>query len=266
MPAMESPEVPTPEAQPSRVPTSGAGTSGPRPRSFADEGLEEILRRSQSRGLPQQRREARSLSAVVNQAHQTLDEVAEAFWREWELLGEERTRLSDWQRGLEALTKVKKSEVAKAQATLELERESYRRDLKRVFDRELEASQREKRLAAREEQVAKWIAEEEARLETERGRLEDRRVQLDDKESRQSATERRLQEAEKTLQERETRAKTLESELSRLRETLETRERWVKGKETELAEQAEELKADRLLADQQMQEVSQQAAEALQEE
>ena len=97
---------------------------------------------------------------MLRQAHRSLDDVAEAFQREWTLLEAERERLSDWQGRLESATQAQASRIALDRAALDQDRECYRKDLKKVFDRELAVSTREKSVEKREARNA----EEEVRL------------------------------------------------------------------------------------------------------
>ena len=84
----------------------------------------------------------------------------EAFQWEWMLLEAERERLSDWQRYLESRTQTEASRHAHDRAMLDQDRESYKKDLKKVFDREVAVNAREKSAAWREQR----IEEEEVRL------------------------------------------------------------------------------------------------------
>ena len=77
-----------------------------------------------------------------------------AFRREWSALESERQCLSDWHTRLEAHTKAEASRAAEARSTLKANQEAYRANLKKVFDRELVVSSREKALAQREETFA----------------------------------------------------------------------------------------------------------------
>ena len=82
--------------------------------------------------------------------------TAEAAFRwEWAALESERQRLGDWHIRLDERTKVEASRAAAARSELEADLESYRKGLRKVFDRELVAAGREKVLALREEAIAK---------------------------------------------------------------------------------------------------------------
>jgi DNA-binding transcriptional regulator YbjK len=62
--------------------------------------------------------------------------------------------LSDWCTQLEEHTKVASRQFAFERSELERDRKDYKRDLQKVYARELEASRREKKLARREEAVS----------------------------------------------------------------------------------------------------------------
>ena len=93
-----------------------------------------------------------------------------AFWRVWAALESERQRLGDWHIRLEERTKAEASRASAAWSELEADLESYRKGLRKVFDRELAAAGREKALLLREEAIAK----EEASLAAQRSELESR--------------------------------------------------------------------------------------------
>ena len=93
-----------------------------------------------------------------------------AFRREWAALESERQRLGDWHIRLEERTKAEASRAAAARSELEADLESYRKGLRKVFDREFTVARREKALALREEAIAK----EEASLAAQRSEFESR--------------------------------------------------------------------------------------------
>jgi acyl transferase domain-containing protein len=94
------------------------------------------------------------LPRVLSRAHQALNETEAAIWREWEALESEHQRLSNWRTQLEERTKAASRQFASERSKLERDRKDYKRDLQKVFARELEASHREKRLAKREEALS----------------------------------------------------------------------------------------------------------------
>jgi hypothetical protein len=91
---------------------------------------------------------------VLSRAHQALNETEAAIWREWEALESEHQRLSDWHTQLEERTKAASCQFTSERSELEWDRKDYKRDLQKVFSRELEASRREKRLSKREEALS----------------------------------------------------------------------------------------------------------------
>ena len=91
-----------------------------------------------------------------------------AFRREWAALESERQRLDDWHIRLEERTKAEASRAAAARSELEADLESYRKGLRKVFDREFAVASRENALALREEAIAK----EEASLAAQRSEFE----------------------------------------------------------------------------------------------
>jgi ribonucrease Y len=87
------------------------------------------------------------LPRELSRAHQALHETEAAILREWEALEAEHQRLSDWSTQLEERTKAASCQFAE----LERDRKDYKKDLQKVYARELEASRKEKRLAKKEE-------------------------------------------------------------------------------------------------------------------
>jgi len=89
---------------------------------------------------------------MIEEATSTIEA---AFRREWAARESERQHLGDWHIRLEERTKAEASRAAAARSELEADLESYRKGLRKVFDRELAAAGREKALALREEAIAK---------------------------------------------------------------------------------------------------------------
>jgi hypothetical protein len=74
--------------------------------------------------------------------------------REWEALEVEHQRLSDWRTQLEERTRAASRQFISERSQLERDHKEYKRDLQKVYARELEAHQREKKVAKREEAVS----------------------------------------------------------------------------------------------------------------
>jgi DNA repair exonuclease SbcCD ATPase subunit len=90
---------------------------------------------------------------VLSCAHQALQETEAAIRQEWEALEAEHQRLSDWHAQLEERTKATSRQFASERFELAQNRKGYKKDLQRVYARELEASWKEKRLAKKEEHL-----------------------------------------------------------------------------------------------------------------
>jgi hypothetical protein len=99
------------------------------------------------------------LPRVLSRAHQTLQETEAAILREWEALEAEHQRLSDWCTQMEERTKAVSRQFAFERSELEQDRKDYRKDLQKVFARELEVTQKEKRLAKKEVHLDQGEAE-----------------------------------------------------------------------------------------------------------
>jgi hypothetical protein len=93
---------------------------------------------------------------VLSRAHQALHETESAILREWEALEAEHQRLNDWRTQLEECTKAASRQFASERSELERDRKDCKRDLQKVYTRELEVSRSEKKLARREEVVSQW--------------------------------------------------------------------------------------------------------------
>ena len=111
---------------------------------------------------------------MLVQVRRTIEEATStaeaAFRQEWAALESECQCLGDWHIRLEERTKAEASRAAAARSELEADLESYRKGLRKVFDRELAASGWEKALALREEAIAK----EDASLTAQRSEFESR--------------------------------------------------------------------------------------------
>jgi hypothetical protein len=94
------------------------------------------------------------LPRVLSRAHQALHETEAAILREWEALEAEHQRLNDCRTQLEERTMAASHQFASERSELERDRKVYKKDLQKVYAQELEASQKEKRLAKREEALS----------------------------------------------------------------------------------------------------------------
>jgi chromosome segregation ATPase len=158
---------------------------------------------------------------VLSRAHQALHETEAAILREWEALGAEHQRLSDWRTQLEERTKAASRQFAFERSELERDRKDYKKDLQKVYARELEVAWKEKRLAKKEEhldQREKVITELQTKLNAFNKVVEEQRVQqtaaveslqrlqreLDDRASIIALAEENLKEKDASLDKRAT--------------------------------------------------------------
>ena len=74
--------------------------------------------------------------------------------QEWEALEAEPQCLSDWRTQLEERTKTASHQFISERSQLERDRKEYKKDLQKVYARELEAHRREKKVAKREEALS----------------------------------------------------------------------------------------------------------------
>jgi hypothetical protein len=93
------------------------------------------------------------LPRVLSRAHQALQETEAAIRWEWEALESEHQRLGDWRTQLEGHTKAVSQQFAFKRSELAWDRKDYKKDLQKVYVRELEASRKQKRLAKKEEHL-----------------------------------------------------------------------------------------------------------------
>jgi hypothetical protein len=91
------------------------------------------------------------LPRVLSHAHHALHEPEATILREWQALEAEHQRLRNWRSQLEERTKAASRQFAFDRSELERDCKDYKKDLQKVYARELEASRKEKRLAKREE-------------------------------------------------------------------------------------------------------------------
>jgi succinate dehydrogenase/fumarate reductase flavoprotein subunit len=90
---------------------------------------------------------------VLSRAHQALHETEAAILREWEALEAEHQSLHDWRTQLEERTKAASHQFVFEQSELERDCKDYKKDLQKVYARELEVARKEKRLAKKEEHL-----------------------------------------------------------------------------------------------------------------
>jgi DNA repair ATPase RecN len=98
------------------------------------------------------------LPGMLSRTHQVLSDTRAAILREWEALEAEHQRLSDWRTQLEERTRTVSRQFISERSQLERDRKEYKKDLQKVYARELEAHQREKKVTRREEAVSQWEA------------------------------------------------------------------------------------------------------------
>jgi hypothetical protein len=94
------------------------------------------------------------LPRVLSRAHHALHKTEETILQELEAIEAEHQHLSNWRTQLEERTKAASRQFASKRFELERDRKDYKRDLWKVYARELEASRREKKLARREEALS----------------------------------------------------------------------------------------------------------------
>jgi hypothetical protein len=94
------------------------------------------------------------LPRVLSRAHQVLKETEASILQEWEALESEHQRLNDWRAWLEERTKAASRQFTSERSELTWDCKEYKRDLQKVFARELEASRWEKKVAKWEEALS----------------------------------------------------------------------------------------------------------------
>jgi len=186
---------------------------------------------------------------VLVRVRQTIEEATStaeaAFQRECAALESERQRLGDWHTRLEGRTKAEASHVARVRSELKADLESYRANLRKVFDREFAVASREKALALRDEAFAKEVAS----LAAQRSELETRfSAQWFELETRSQGLEIRKQELDKLsktlhgwreqLQEAASKQAVAELELEEDRKSLDRRESLTASMEKQLERSA----------------------------
>jgi hypothetical protein len=169
-------EAPTAPAPAIKVDAGGASSSIPLPTPEETEVIFERRLRSgaelEAAPIP--------LPQVLSRAHQALHETKAAILREWEALEAEHQHLSDWRTQLEERTKVASCQFAFERSELERDHKDYKKDLQKVYARELEVARKDKRLAKKEEhldQREEVVMELQAKLSAFNKILEEQRVQ-----------------------------------------------------------------------------------------
>jgi chromosome segregation ATPase len=156
--------------------TGGASSSNPPP---APEEMEVVLGRRLRSGAEEEAAPI-PLPRMLSRAHQVLSDTGAAILREWEALEAEHQRLSDWRTQLEERTRTVSRQFISERSQLERDRKDYKKDLQKVYARELEAHRREKKVAKREEALSQKEAltiELQAKLNALDQTLEAQRVQ-----------------------------------------------------------------------------------------
>jgi len=223
------------------VPESPASVpDAPTPSSHpaAKEELEVVSSRRLLQGPPEE--DAVPLPRVLVRVRRTIEEAIStaeaAFQREWTALESKCQCLGDWHIRLEERMKAEASRAATARSELETDLETYRKGLRKVFDRELVVAGRENAREQREEAIAKEevsLAAQRSELETRNQGLEVRRqelnelseslhrwrLELQETASQQAIAKMDLEEETKSLAWRESLATSMERSLERQRES-----------------------------------------------
>jgi hypothetical protein len=198
------------------------------------------------------------LPRVLSCAHQTLQETEATIRWEWVALESEHQCLSDWRTQLEERTKATSQQFAFEQSKLVRDCKDYKKGLQRVYARELEAAQKEKRLAKKEEhldQREEVVTELQVKLDAFNKILEEQRAQqtaaveslqrlwreLDDKASSIALTEQTLKERDASLDKRATDLAWREKDLAFREEMFERWEKLLADHELEVEQKEKEL-------------------------
>jgi hypothetical protein len=113
-----------------------------------------------------------------------------AILREWEALETEHQRLGDWCTQLEERTKAASYQFALERAELEQEREHFKKDLRKVSDREQEVTRKEESLVKKKEHLD---LREEA-ITVFHNKLKAYNTMLEKQQVEQAAAEAKLQQ------------------------------------------------------------------------
>jgi hypothetical protein len=266
--------------------TGGASSSKPPP---APEEMEVVFGRQLRLGAEEEAAPI-PLPRMLFRAHQVLSDTGAAILREWEALEAEHQCLSDWRTQLEERTRAASCQFISERSQLERDCKEYKKDLQKVYARELEAHLREKKVARREEIVFQREAlatEFRAKLNALDQTLEEQRVQqtkaverlqklkqeLEGKASVAALAEEKLKVKEQSLDRRETDLAMLETDLTfreemltRRGEMLAEHELGAEKKEKELEERIRQFQAAQAALGPQTVEVTRKALEDLQAE
>jgi hypothetical protein len=168
---------------------------------------------------------------VLSRAHQTLRETEAEILREWEALETENQCLGDWRTQLEERTKAASCQFASERSELEQEREDFKEDLEKVFDREREVTRKEKRLVMKEEH----LDQREAVITEFHKKLKAYNVMLEKQRDEQTATEAALQNLRRELDDRASNNSLTEENLNAKDASLEERATNLVRQEKDLA-------------------------------
>ena len=142
---------------------------------------------------------------------------------EWEVLKAEHQRLSDWCTKMEERTRTMSRQFISERSQLERDRKEYKKDLQKVYARELEAHKREEAVSQREALATEFRAKLSALDQT----LEEQRVQ-------QTKAVERLQKWQQELEGKASDAALAEEKLKAKGESLDRRETDLARRETNL--------------------------------
>jgi hypothetical protein len=173
------------------------------------------------------------LPLVLSRAHQALQETEAVIRREWEALEAEHQCLSDWRTQLEERIKTTSRQFAFKRFELAWDRQDYKKDLQRVFARELEASRKEKRLAKKDEhlnQREEVVTELSTKLSAMNTILEEQRTQ-------QTVAVESLQRLQQDLDGKAHDAALAKERLKARGESLDRRKADLAGREADLTRQ-----------------------------
>jgi chromosome segregation ATPase len=177
------------------------------------------------------------LPRMLSRAHQVLSETEAAILREWETFEAEHQRLSDWRTNLEERTKSASRQFTSEQFQLEWDRKEYKKDLQKVYARELEAHRRENKVARREEAVTQREA-----LTTEyQAKLSALDQTLEAQQAQQVKAVERLQKLQRELEGKASDAALAKENLKAKEQSLDRRETDLARRETDLAFREEML-------------------------
>jgi hypothetical protein len=177
------------------------------------------------------------LPRMLSRAHKALQETGAAFLREWEALKAEHQHLSDWRTQLEERTKATSHQFAFEQSELERDRKDYKKDLQKVFARELEVTRKEKRLAKKEvhlDQREEVITKLQAKLKALNKIVEEQRAD-------QTVAAESLQRLQRELDGKARDAALAEEKLKAKGESLDRREADLVGRAADLTRREKDL-------------------------